>query len=78
MKNPIIFMNEEKRKEWEELDPSIRKNVYSLLQSCTEKMEMKITIEILCNVIIDMDERIQKLERNLVMPASHTTTDLKK
>jgi hypothetical protein len=59
---PIIFLDEEKRKEWENVDPSIRRNVYSMLHSCADKMEMKICIEMLCNVIIDMDKRIQDLE----------------
>lgn len=60
---PIIFIDEEKRKEWEEMEPSLKREVYSLLHSCSEKMEAKIMIEMLCNVIIDMDKRIQDLER---------------
>lgn len=59
---PLIFMDEIKRKEWEELPETVRKNVYSMLHSCTKKMEIKICIEMLCNVIIDMDKRIQELE----------------
>jgi len=61
--SPIIFLDDEKRKEWEKLDPSIRNNIFSLLHSCADKMEMKICIEMLCNVIIDLDKRIQKLEQ---------------
>jgi len=59
---PIIFLDEEKRKEWESIDHSIRKNVFSLLNEYADKMEMKVCIEMLCNVIIDMDKRIQELE----------------
>ena len=60
---PIVFFDEEKRKEWEELDPSTRKNVYSLLHSCVDQMQTKVCLEMLCNVIIDMDKRIQELEK---------------
>jgi hypothetical protein len=60
---PIVFIDEEKRKEWEAMDPSIRREVYSLLHSCSKQMEHKIMIEMLCNIIIDMDNRIQDLER---------------
>ena len=28
---PIVFLDEEKRKEWEGLDPAIKKNVLSIL-----------------------------------------------
>lgn len=62
---PLIFLDEEKRKEWEKLDPSIRKGVFSMLHSCADKMEIKILIEMLCNVIIDMDKRIQELEKSI-------------
>jgi len=41
----------------------MRKEVYSLLHSCTDKMQTKTMIEMLCNVIIDMNKRIQDLER---------------
>lgn len=60
---PIIFLDEEKRKEWESLEPSIKRNVYSMLHTCANQMEVKISIEMLCNVIIDMDQRIQILEK---------------
>lgn len=60
---PIIFLDEQKRKEWENLEPSMKREVYSLLHSCADKMETKMMIEMLCNVIIDMDKRIQKLEK---------------
>lgn len=60
---PIIFLDEEKRKEWEQMEPSMKREVYSLLHSCADKMETKVMIEMLCNVIIDMDKRIQGLEK---------------
>jgi hypothetical protein len=62
---PIIFLDEEKRKEWDSLDESAKKNIYSMLHSYTDKMEMKKSIEMLCNVIIDMNKRIQGLEKRI-------------
>ncbi len=60
---PLIFFDDEKRKEWENLDPAIRNNIFSLLHSAADKMETKLCLQILCNVIIDMDKRIQDLEK---------------
>jgi hypothetical protein len=60
---PIIFMDEKKREEWEALDESVKNNVFSMLHTCVEKLEIKHTLEMFCNVIIDMDKRIKELER---------------
>ncbi len=60
---PIIFLDEEKRKQWENMDPALRSSVFGMLHSCADKMEMKVMIEMLCNVIINMDKRIQELEK---------------
>lgn len=60
---PILFLDESKREEWENLDSSVRKNVFSLLHTVADQMENKICIEMLCNVIIDLDKRIQELEK---------------
>ncbi len=60
---PIVFLDEEKRKEWDNLDPAMKNNIFSMLHSCSKQMESKMMIEMLCNIIIDMDKRIQDLER---------------
>lgn len=60
---PIIFLDEEKRKEWENIDTSIKREIYSFLHSCADKMQTETMIEMLCNIIIDMDKRIQELEK---------------
>ncbi len=59
---PIIFLDESKRKEWENLPDIIRKNVFSMLHKCCEQMTQKMTIEMLCNVIIDLEKRVKDLE----------------
>jgi hypothetical protein len=59
---PIIFTDEKKRKEWEDLSPGIKKSVMSRLHSMADQMETKLSIEMLCNIIVDMDKRIRDLE----------------
>ncbi len=61
---PIVFLDDEKRKEWDEMDPELKKRVFSVLHTCMKEMELKIVIEMLCNIIIDMNERIKLLEEN--------------
>lgn len=65
----IVFCNEEKRKEWEEkrkewedLPPGLKKSVISNLRSMMDNTETKLSIDVLCNIIIDMDKRISDLE----------------
>jgi len=60
--SPIVFLDEEKRKEWEEMDPEVKKTIMSMLHGATKKLTTDLSIELLCNVIIDMNERIEKLE----------------
>ncbi len=60
---PIIFLDEEKRKEWEHMDPALKSSVFGMLHSCADKMQTKVMIEMLCNIIIDMDKHIQELEK---------------
>lgn len=62
----LVFLDEEKRKEWERLDPSIKNNIFAMLHTASKKMEIGLCIEMLCNVIIDMDKRLKKLERNSI------------
>ncbi len=59
----MVFFDEEKRKEWEESDPAVKKDVLNLLKAKADAMETKISIEILANTIIDLQERIEKLEK---------------
>lgn len=61
----LIFMNEDKRNEWENLAPEVKKSCLSNLNYFAKKMENTIAIEMLCNVIGDMDMRIKALEDRL-------------
>jgi len=59
----LIFTDESKRKEWEELDPAVKNYVlYNLQQSCS-KMENELSIQLLANVLQDLILRIEKLEK---------------
>jgi hypothetical protein len=58
----LIFMSEEREKEWEELDDQVKANVMKLLHRTTEQMETKIAIELLCHCINDLAKRVNELE----------------
>ncbi len=58
----MIFLDEAKRKEWEDLDPSVRRGVFNHLHSTANEMEMRTCIDLLCNVIIDLEKRVEELE----------------
>jgi len=60
----LIFMDEQQRKEWEEMPESQKSFVMNHLKECCSKMENKLAIELLCNVITDLISRIKKLEEN--------------
>jgi len=60
----MVFLDEEKRKEWEALPESSRKGVYDILHRCARDAETRITMDILCNTIRDLHERVKKLEDN--------------
>lgn len=59
----MIFISEKSEKEWEQLDPIVKKNVEHLLKETCNEMSTKVSIEMLCNIINDMNERIKKLEK---------------
>jgi len=58
---PIIFADE-KQKEWEDLNPEIKKSISSRLHETTKILSLERSIELLCHVINDLNERIDKLE----------------
>jgi len=58
----MILINEEKQKEWDELDQNVKKRITSNLRQSCDMMENKLAIELLCNVINDLNERVRKLE----------------
>jgi len=67
VQDKLIFMNEEKEKEWEELDPSIKKTCLAHLKETCSMMEHKAAIQLLCHVINEMGERIKRLEEAKVI-----------
>lgn len=67
---PIIFMDEQKRKEWEDLSLPIKSNIMSRLHSMANQMETKLSIDMLCNIIVDMDKRIRDLEEKICSTTS--------
>ena len=59
---PLVFLDEEKRKEWEKLDSSMKNSIFSMLHECAEKMQTNLFLEMICNILVDMDKRIRDLE----------------
>ncbi len=60
----FIITNEETRKEWENLDAATKKFIESTLNATCEEIGIKHSIELLCNLYIDLQERIETLEKN--------------
>jgi hypothetical protein len=58
----MVFLDEEKRKEWEEMPESEKAWLMDNLKSTAQKMENKIAIEMLCNVVADLYNRVKELE----------------
>jgi hypothetical protein len=62
VRGKMILMNTDAEKEWQELTSSQREFIMSHLASIADKMETKIAIETLCNVINELTKRIEFLE----------------
>lgn len=58
----LVFMDEEKEKEWNQLPDSEKSFVMEHLKEVTSRMESKVSIELLCHVINELLERVKKLE----------------
>lgn len=58
----LVFFDQEKRKEWELLNEGEKSALLYFLKKSLGKMEASLSIQILANSIIDLQERIQKLE----------------
>lgn len=61
----LIIIDKEKQKEWDEMDEGVKKTVLSHLRQSCSMMEQKMAIELLCNCINDMNERILNLEQRV-------------
>lgn len=58
----LIFMSQEKEKEWTEVDDQTKSQVMKYLYKTTEQMEVRLAIELLCHCINDLSIRVQSLE----------------
>lgn len=61
----LIIIDEEKRKEWDEMDPKIKKTILNNLQKFTDEMEVTLSIQLLSNIIVDMNKRLCDLENKV-------------
>jgi len=62
--NAIVFTDEAKEKEWDDLDPKIKKQVMFHLKETTEEMEIRMALDVICHVINDLAKKIENLEKN--------------
>ena len=57
----MLFLDEDKQKEWDDMEPSLKRAVMSNLQGYTSKMSTNIAIETLAHAINELSIRIDKL-----------------
>jgi len=57
-----IYMNSKAKEEWDSLDPSVKEAVMKNLDRAVEKMTLKISVELISCVIMDLEKRVQILE----------------
>lgn len=59
----MIFMGEEKEKEWNEMDLGVKKHALRHLERYAEEMSNLASIQLLCHCVNELDKRIEKLEK---------------
>lgn len=59
---PIFIVDEQKRKEWEDMPAGIKEGIKKHLHQMCQKVGTDIAIQILCNVYNDLSNRMDKLE----------------
>ena len=57
-----IFLTSQSQKEWDEMNDDVKKSVLANLSLYTEKLEVKMAIDVLACSINDLIKRIEKLE----------------
>jgi hypothetical protein len=69
----LLFISKEAEERWEQMEDSTKDYIMSHLRSACQRVEAKISIEILCNVInrmndqmMKMHKRVEELERKLL------------
>ncbi len=58
----MIFVSEEKEKEWADLEPGLKSSIMSNLRYFADRSENRISIEMLCHVVQELLERVKKIE----------------
>jgi type III secretory pathway component EscV len=59
---PVFIGNEEKRREWDAMDPMIKRAVTQNIREYLHVMENRVAIDTMDLVIEDLVKRIEKLE----------------
>jgi hypothetical protein len=62
----LLYMNQEKEKEWDELDETVKSAVLLNVKEAVKKTEIGISIDILAHCINELNERICTLEKKNV------------
>lgn len=60
--SPIYFSDKQKRKEWEEMDPKLKKHAMDNIQNYIDHLHDRSIIEFLGNIMGDFHERLLKIE----------------
>jgi hypothetical protein len=58
-----LFINPDKKEEWEKLDPSVKALVIRNLSTSIENTEIKISLEVMASAINQLAERMAVIER---------------
>lgn len=59
----MVFLNPEKEKEWSNLPPSVKRAILENVYDTVDRKTSEITIEMLCEVINELSERVSNLEK---------------
>ena len=62
--SPIVFMDEENKKEWEKLSKKDKDFIFKHLAYTADKLCNKTAIEMLCHVVNELISRVEKLEKS--------------
>lgn len=58
----MVFMDEGQKKEWDELDPQIKRTVVHNLKMYTDRMTCEATVNMLVAICQDLIDRVEMLE----------------
>lgn len=62
-KCPIIFIDEEKQKEWDEMPESVKNAARSHLFNTMKSLTQDAQIELLCHLYNDLSKRLENVEK---------------